>query len=160
VFQEIWVGNIDSASANGQILVPDRHQVLPARNRHRFEQRRVDQREDHSVEADPERERYHDGSREPAVGGNHAQGEAEILNHKVEYGDWCRIVPVGFSWSWVCSRDYEPQPVQNRGSRFPGLRNGANWFDSCKIARVAGQGLLRNEANLRGRWVRWYKTVV
>ena len=53
-----------------------------AGNRNRLEERRVDQGEDHGVEADAERKGGDDGEGEPAMGEDHAQGEAEVGGHE------------------------------------------------------------------------------
>ena len=71
----------------------DSDEAGSAGNGHRREERRVDDGEDHGVEADAEREGGDDGEREPAMGADHTQGEAEIVGHSGRYAGRGRVVP-------------------------------------------------------------------
>ena len=59
----------------------DRDQALTVGNGNGLELGRIDQRKDHCVQADAERERRNNGGGKPPVGRNHAQREPEIVSH-------------------------------------------------------------------------------
>ena len=62
--------------------VDDRDQARASGNGDGSEKHRADQRENHRIETDAQREGGHHGSRKPAVGQDHAQRESQIRSHE------------------------------------------------------------------------------
>ena len=80
---EIRVGNAEVALGLPRHGGGYYEDAITAGEGERFEENGVDQREDSGVDADAEGERADDGCREPGVLANHAEGVAEILEHRM-----------------------------------------------------------------------------